>query len=326
MRRTLAAAVLAAAVAFAGAPAADGASITKTTASSKTALSVLGKLTVKGKASHSGYTRTKFGPAWKDVNKDGCDTRNDVLRRDLTNVVVKAGTNGCVVVSGKLKDPYTGKTISFVRGPQSSKVQIDHVVPLKAAWLTGAQKWSKVKRTQFANDPLNLLAVDGKANASKGAGDAATWLPKNKSFRCAYVARQVAVKSKYKLWVTKAEKSAIERVLSKCKKTKIVKSDATPKPSKKTPTTKTTAPKPTPKPTSTPTVTPTPKPTSTPTVKPTPPPTVTPTPTPTPTPTGTAPRFSTCKDAKKAGYGPFYRGSIEYTWYRDSDGDGVVCE
>ena len=96
------------------------------------------------------------------------------------------------------------------------EVQIDHVVALSDAWQKGAQKLSLTSRTAFANDPLNLLAVKGRLNSQKGDGDAATWLPPLKSYRCAYVARQVAVKAKYSLWVTTAEKAAIKSILDKC--------------------------------------------------------------------------------------------------------------
>jgi hypothetical protein len=189
---------------------------------SGTALSVLAKLPVKGRAPKTGYNREQFGEAWSDdVNvpdgHNGCDTRNDILRRDLTHIVLKPNTNGCVVARGKLADPYTATLITFVRGVDTSAaVQIDHVVALSDAWQKGAQQLTPQRRADFANDPLNLLAVDGPANEQKGDGDAATWLPPNKSYRCAYVARQIAVKRKYRLWVTAAEKEAMQRVLSRC--------------------------------------------------------------------------------------------------------------
>ncbi|MFC8798725.1 DUF1524 domain-containing protein [Promicromonospora sp. NPDC057138] len=165
----------------------------------------------------TGYDRELFGQAWADVDRNGCDTRNDVLRRDLVEVALKAGTNECVVASGTFPDPYSGETIAFVRGQDtSSLVQIDHVVALADAWQKGAQGWTDGQRKVFANDPLNLLATNGELNSQKGAGDTATWLPPNKAFRCAYVARQVAVKGAYGLWVTQAEKDAIVRVLSAC--------------------------------------------------------------------------------------------------------------
>jgi hypothetical protein len=181
------------------------------------ALAALSTLAVKGRAPRTGYDRALFGQAWADVDRNGCDTRNDVLRRDLTTYVLKTGTHGCLVLSGALHDPYTGTTIAFVRGQSTSaRVQIDHVVALSDAWQKGAQQWSTVRRTAYANDSLNLLAVDGPTNAGKGDGDAATWLPPARSYRCSYAARQVAVKAKYGLWVTNAERDTLQRVLTTC--------------------------------------------------------------------------------------------------------------
>ena len=173
---------------------------------------VLELLEVKGKASKSNYERSAFGDGW--LTTDGCDMRNIILHRDLDNTVVNSN---CKVISGLLKDPYTGKIISFKQGANSSKdIQIDHVVALSDAWQKGAQELSRQRRIEFANDPLELLAVDGAANQQKGDGDAATWLPKNKAFRCEYVSRQIAVKHKYGLWLSRAEKDAIKRVLLSC--------------------------------------------------------------------------------------------------------------
>lgn len=172
----------------------------------------LDTLTVKGRASKTGYTRSQYGSGWRTT--DGCDTRNIILHRDLeTDVVDKK----CHVTSGVLQDPYTGTTIQFQRGSRSSQaVQIDHVVALSNAWQTGAQQLSRAMREDFANDPLNLLAVDGPANQQKSDGDAATWLPSNKPYRCRYVERQITIKQKYKLWVTTAEKAAMTRILGSC--------------------------------------------------------------------------------------------------------------
>lgn len=169
-------------------------------------------LAVKGRAQKTGYSRSQFGDGWESAL--GCDTRNQILLRDLKDAVVNSG---CKVVRGVLVDPYTGTTIRFKRGSESSQaVQIDHVVALSDAWQKGAQQLSFEERVKLANDPLELLAVDGAANQQKSDGDAATWLPPNKSFRCQYVARQIAVKQKYTLWVTRAEKDAIKKVLSVC--------------------------------------------------------------------------------------------------------------
>ncbi len=194
----------------------------KTSAGNGTAAAALATLPIKGRAPKTGYSRAQFGPAWADVNHNGCDTRNDILARDLHSRTVRAGTHGCIITSGVLNDPYTARTIRFTRGEKTSTaVQIDHVVALSDAWQTGAQKLSASARQSLANDPLELLAVDGPSNERKSDGDAATWLPANKAFRCQYVSRQVAVKVRYKLWVTKAEHDAIARVLSGCKGQKL---------------------------------------------------------------------------------------------------------
>ncbi|MFI2753983.1 HNH endonuclease family protein [Cellulomonas sp. P22] len=176
----------------------------------------LDALPVKGRAPRTGYERSLFGEAWADVDRNGCDTRNDVLRRDLTDVTFKEGTDGCTVQTGTLVDPYGGATIAFERGERSSEVQIDHVVALSDAWQKGAQQWTTEVRTAFANDPANLMAVDGPLNQQKGAGDAATWLPPLKGFRCVYVVRQIRVKAAYGLWVTAAERDAMTRELDRC--------------------------------------------------------------------------------------------------------------
>lgn len=176
------------------------------------AMDALMQLEVKGRAPKTGYTRTQFGDGWD--TKLGCDTRNIILHRDLVNVVTN---EKCQVVTGLLHDPYTGRDIQFQRGATTSDdVQIDHVVALSDAWQKGAQQLSPERRKQLANDPLELLAVDGEANQKKSDSDAATWLPPNKAFRCQYVARQIAVKATYGLWVTQAEREAMINVLESC--------------------------------------------------------------------------------------------------------------
>jgi len=171
----------------------------------------LGRLKVAERASREGYTRDQFGSGWGQIG--GCDTRNVILKRDLTEVVLE----GCLVMRGRLVDPYTAKVIDFVRGKgTSSAVQIDHVVALSNAWGTGAQELEKAERKALANDPLNLLAVDGPENMRKGDKDASEWLPPNTAFVCQYVARQISVKYKYVLWVTAVEKKAMSRELEKC--------------------------------------------------------------------------------------------------------------
>lgn len=174
---------------------------------------VLERLEVKGRAPKTGYKRSEFGDGWANIGN--CDVRNIMLKRAMINP--KIAEDNCVVLSGELQDPYTNKVINFIRGSSTSAdVQIDHVVALSDSWQKGAQGLSYETRVKFANDPLNLLAVDGPANQEKGDSDSASWLPPNKGFRCQYVARQIAVKSKYNLWVTEAEKSSMKRVLNGC--------------------------------------------------------------------------------------------------------------
>ncbi len=186
-------------------------------AAAPTALEVVTQMVVKGRAPKTGYTRDQFGTAWKDVDRNSCDTRNDILNRDLTSIIYKISSKDCVVLSGVLIDPYSGESIDFLRGvTTSADVQIDHLVALSNAWQTGAFKFTIEKRTALANDPLNLLAVKGKLNSQKRDADAATWLPPRKSYRCTYVARQLAVKYRYGLWLTAPEKEAMIRILKTC--------------------------------------------------------------------------------------------------------------
>jgi Excalibur calcium-binding domain/Protein of unknown function (DUF1524) len=179
-----------------------------------TAAAMLARLPVKGRAPMTGYSREMFGEPWSDTDGNGCDTRDDVLSRDLTDLGYEPGSD-CVVLSGQLADPYTRAAIDFRRG-DGDLVDVDHVVALGNAWVTGAFQWDDSRRSHFANDPANLLAVDASANRQKGDGDAATWLPSNKAYRCAYVERQVAVKASYGLWVTPPERAAMLRVLAGC--------------------------------------------------------------------------------------------------------------
>jgi hypothetical protein len=182
-------------------------------------LSVIEAQVTKGRAPKTGYTRAQFGPdlTKSDFDRNGCDTRNDILKRDLTKIVVKEKTKSCVVMSGVLVDPFSGESINFAQGVKtSSDIQIDHLVALSNAWQTGAFMLTADQRKAFANDPLNLLAVKGKLNSQKGESDAATWLPPLKSYRCDYVSRQIAVKMKYKLWFTAPEKEAMIRILKTC--------------------------------------------------------------------------------------------------------------
>jgi hypothetical protein len=244
----------------------------------------------------------------------------DILRRDLTARTLTS--SGCTVLSGSLNDPYTGTTLSFTRGKAtSSQVQIDHVVALADAWAKGARSLTLSQRTAIANDPLNLQSVTGTVNEKKGSGDAATWLPPRKAFRCSYVAQQIAVKRTYRLWVTRAEHNAMARILSSSSRCR---AQLLPTFTRLSPPPVVADPVPLPTASPSPTSIASPSPTAT--TEPTTP--STPSPTATPTQTSSAdPRFGTCKAAKAAGYGPYYRGlDPEYGWYRDADNDGTVCE
>ncbi|WP_280182420.1 GmrSD restriction endonuclease domain-containing protein [Nocardia cyriacigeorgica] len=267
------------------------------------ALAALAALPVKGRAPKTGYERELFGQSWSDDvsvagGHNGCDTRNDILNRDLTSTTHKAGTRNCVVLTGTLNDPYTGTVITFQRGQDTSTaVQIDHVVALSDAWQKGAQQLSADERQNFANDPRNLLAVDGPANQQKGDGDAATWLPANKAFRCQYVTIQIEVKAAYRLWITQAEKDAMARVLNSC-------TDG-PTATHTTESTTTQLPPP---------------------PRSAPEPTTAPDPSVAPPPTQASVYYSNCAAVRAAGAAPLHRGAPGYSAKLDRDNDGVACE
>jgi hypothetical protein len=277
------------------------------------ALDVLATLPVKGRAAKTGYSREQFGQAWADVDRNGCDTRNDMLRRDLTTLGLKPGTRDCVVLSGVLTDPYTATVINFLRGSSTSTaVQIDHVVALSDAWQKGAQQLSAAQRLAFANDPLNLLAVDGPTNLKKSDGDAATWLPPHKSYRCTYVARQISVKSSYGLWVTHAEHDAMARVLGDCPNALAPTSQgAPPPPAQPAPAQQVPA-----QPAPAQPVAPVQQ--------------AAPAPAPAPVPAQVAPPaaayYANCAAVRAAGAAPIRAGQPGYSSKLDRDGDGVGCE
>ena len=275
-----------------------------------TALAALAAVEVKGRAPRTGYERDNFGSSWVDTDHNGCDTRNDILARDLTGETFKAGTRNCVVLTGSLADPYSGRAISFQRGQGTSDaVQIDHVVALSDAWQKGAQAMPAGRRTSFANDPLNLLAVDGPLNMQKGDGDAATWLPPNKAYRCKYVARQVAVKVSYGLWMTQAEKNSIATVLATCPNE--------PLPGGVVASIPAPAPKPAPAPAPKPTPAPKPAPAPAPAPAPVPPPAPAPAP---------AAYYKNCDDVRAHGAAPIHPGDPGWQQKFDRDQDGVGCE
>ena len=269
-----------------------------TSSTDTTALALLATIPVKGKAAKTGYERTgMFGSAWIDVDRNGCDTRNDILARDLSPIT-KSGT--CRVMTGYLVSPYTATSIAFVRGQDTSAlVQIDHLVALSNAWQTGAQQLTQAQRVSLANDPINLLAVDGRSNAQKGDGDTATWLPSNKAIRCSYVARQVSVKATYGLWVTQAEHDAMTRVLGSCTGEMALTSSFTPAPA--------------------PVVV----------APPAPAPVVVapePAPAPAPAPAPVDVYYENCDAVRAAGAAPIYAGSPGFQPKFDRDKDGIGCD
>jgi hypothetical protein len=192
------------------------------TFSAAAAVAALARLTVADKGSLSGYERgcghgqgCVFGPAWADVDHNGCDQRDDVLHRDLTGVQVRAGTHDCVVIAGTLADPYTGAVIRFVKA-DAGEVPIDHVVPLAAAWVQGAKAWPASRRAQFANDLTNLMATDREQNSAKGDSTAEEWVPPNRTYGCSYARVIVTVKQHYALSVTAPEQRALAALLRTC--------------------------------------------------------------------------------------------------------------
>lgn len=176
----------------------------------KKARALIERVATKGRGPKTGYSRDRFGYAWTDSAPDvpyahnGCDTRNDIIKRDGDDVRFRSGSK-CVVSSMTLHDPYTGRLIHWTKA-HATTVQIDHVMPLSYDWQMGAAHWTKDKREDIANDPLNLIPVDGSFNEAKGDAGPATWLPPNKSIRCSYSVRFAQVSLEYRLPVTAADK------------------------------------------------------------------------------------------------------------------------
>lgn len=174
---------------------------------------MLATIRIGGRGPRTGYQRTaKFGTAWLDVDRNRCRTRDDILARDLTEVIRR---DRCVVIAGTLADPYTGKPLHF-RKTNAAAVQLDHVTPLALAWQLGASQWPAGKRIAFANDPANLLAVDGRANSAKQASGPDSWLPPNKPYRCTYAIRFTRVAAGYQLRITPMMQASVTRLLDQC--------------------------------------------------------------------------------------------------------------
>ncbi len=234
----------------------------------------------------TGYERESFAFG-SDTDGNGCETRDDVLARDLVHRAVLAADR-CVTETGRLHDPYSGRQIDFIRA--DSAVDVDHVVALGNAWATGAFRWGERTKEAFANDALNLLAVDMSLNRQKGDGDSATWLPPRKSFRCGYVARQIAVKRKYALWVTPPEHSTMEQILRRCP------GQALPPSMRARPSEPMGTVEPRPSGSGQPDQ-----------------------------PSG-AESFATCDEARAAGAAPVHRGEPGYGPHLDRDNDGIGCD
>ncbi len=169
------------------------------------------------------YRRAAFGDAWTDDNDaplghNGCDTRDDILNRDLTDKTFVAITR-CpdAVATGTLHDPYTNATIAFQRGAKvGESVQIDHLIPLALAWDLGAYDWPLPERVRFANDPANLLAVGGQANDDKGDSQPALWMPPNAAFHCQYAMQFIAVLRGYQLPVDAPSVPVLQQAAATC--------------------------------------------------------------------------------------------------------------
>ncbi len=169
------------------------------------------------------YRRAAFGDSWTDDNTapgghNGCDTRNDILDRDLVDkTFVSISRCPRAVATGVLHDPYTSKTINFLRGNKTgAAIQIEHIVPLAYAWDQGARGWSESLRIRFANDPANLLAVEGQANQDKGDKEPAAWMPPNTAFRCQYAMQFIAVLRGYGLAVDEPSVPVLRGAAATC--------------------------------------------------------------------------------------------------------------
>lgn len=273
-------------------------------AASGTALEALETLTVAPFSSNGKYERALFGEPWADIDNNGCETREDILKRDIPNVTIKGK---CDARQGSFNDPYTAKVINFNAGDgKGGGVDIDHIIPLSLGWKTGASEWDATKRLKFANDPLNLMASDSGENRKKGDKDASAYLPPNKAFHCEYVARQVTVRVKYGTWITSAEKNAIYTVLQTCPTQPLTADTWGVSVDKSSPVAPANPAEPAP-------VAP---------VAPEAPAD----PAPVAGTNGNDPQFSSCTKAKAGGFGPYTTADPEYGWYKDGDNDGTVCE
>jgi Excalibur calcium-binding domain/Protein of unknown function (DUF1524) len=247
---------------------------------------------------HRFYDRSEFGQAWADVDRNGCDQRNDVLRRDMVKLHTRPGTNGCVLLRGVLKDDkfnYAARKVHFQRG--DGEIEIDHVVSLRNAWDAGAYDWGADRREKFANDLMNLEAIDSESNQEKDDQPFDDWWPDDLDDECWFAARQITIKKRYSLTVTPAEREALQEALTSCE------------PMKRLKPSQFKAPKP--KPIGEPKPKPNPEPEPRQTQEPKPDPNV---------------YYKNCDAVRAAGAAPIHRGDPGYARHLDRDGDGVGCE
>ncbi|HWJ80610.1 MAG TPA: HNH endonuclease family protein [Nocardioides sp.] len=219
-------AVVAAALALTGCTTTNGPSTTQPTPTPTpelpaNAAHLLAQLRVEPRTEPTDYDRDAFGSDWIDTDDNGCNQRDEVLLRDAvpgTTTVAQQGGCDHDVLAGQWHDPYTGRTLTFtdLKDPsQAQGIQIDHVVPLAEAWVSGADAWTEDQRKTFANDLAELIAVDGPTNASKGDGDPAAWRPR-KGYQCTYARRWIRVKWRYDLAVDTSEVNALREMLGYC--------------------------------------------------------------------------------------------------------------
>ncbi|GAA1937388.1 HNH endonuclease family protein [Brevibacterium antiquum] len=188
------------------------------------ATALIASLETSKAASMKGYDRIPQYGDWLtgDDSSDPSfcgDTRNDVLNRDFDDITY-VHDDDCQIATGTLADPYTGETIDFTRGPSTSaEVQIEHIVSLGYTYRMGAKDWTQDKREAIANDPANLIAVDGPANQSKSDLGPEDWMPTdsgNPAYDCTFVARYAFVADKYELPVTPADRKAMTSTIKAC--------------------------------------------------------------------------------------------------------------
>ncbi|MFG3342105.1 HNH endonuclease family protein [Glycomyces sp. NPDC048151] len=152
-----------------------------------------------------GYDRSLF-PHWKDDDGNGCDARDDVLvKQDRTGALSEADCDAAM--TGEWVSMYDGETVTA-----SGDIDIDHFVPLKEAWGSGAVDWTTEDRQVYANWQENnwhLIAVTASSNRSKSDQDPAEWMPEDEAVWCAYVWAWVEVKTEWRLSVDEAEKTAL---------------------------------------------------------------------------------------------------------------------